>query len=197
MTADWWSVHQPTWAMIVGGASCVWDDAATLAAICGGAWPGQTIVVNDIGVHWPRPFEHWVTLHPDRLDRWSDERTVQHPPDSDNFPLLWSTLPRWDMKRRQLNGVIAQPWHGGSSGLLAVQVALAIDCTRVVLCGVPLTETPHFEQTRESHVGNWGSAHEHRSAWSKHRHHMPCVRSMSGWTQSIFGAPTLDWLLGT
>ena len=61
-------------ALILGGASCVWDDVRELEKLIGHEWPGMVIAANDIGAHWPRRLDHWCSLHPINLADWREER---------------------------------------------------------------------------------------------------------------------------
>ena len=56
-------LEHPEWAIVLGGADCVWDDVLAWEAIYGRRWDGLVAAANDIGCHWPRPLDHWATLH--------------------------------------------------------------------------------------------------------------------------------------
>jgi len=83
--------------------------------------------------------------------------------------------------------------------MLAAQVALALGCTHVILCGMPMTPTPHFVESQEfdaDHTtwvesdGHWRSwLRVHEQGWFADR-----IRSMSGRTRELFGEPSLTWL---
>lgn len=109
-----------------------------------------------------------------------------------NMPVLWSrTGQGMSGKARTLH-----PWAAGSSGMLALQVAHEVGCTRIVLCGVPMTDTPHFaESTVHLAERNWTQVGIHWKHWptvvEKFR---ATTRSMSGRTRQLLGAPTLEWL---
>lgn len=81
-------------------------------------------------------------------------------------------------------------WGGGSSGFLAVGVARELGL-RAVLCGVPMDARPHVGRTgapwngHASYLGPWT---ERQAALAPH------VRSLSGWTRELFGAPDPAWL---
>lgn len=195
------TVAHPERALLLGGASCVWDDVAALEALYGRPWDGLVIAANDIGAHWPRPLHHWVSLHPNKFRKWRALREeLQHSQPGSTWgrfvePLqTWSERPRWDKDLPMCDHILV-PWLGGSSGMFAVQVARELQCTRAVLCGVPMTPTAHFSESREEGFGpKWGSADSHWRAWEQHAHLMEgWVRSMSGRTQDLLGAPTVQW----
>lgn len=186
------------WAIVLGGAECVWDDVARFEQLYGRRWDGQFIAVNDIGCHWPRQLHHWVSLHPNRFKKWKylRERTVNVANLDSIPPTTWGRPPRFDEERQYYDRVSYERWMGGSSGLFAVQVAQELRCTRVILCGVPMTVTPHFIQSQEEgHAAPWGSADNLWRGWKNHAHLMRgWVRSMSGRTGELLGTPTIDWL---
>src|SRR5690348_2859640 len=52
---------------VMGGGRCVWDDYTALAA---SGFKGDIMCVNDIGMYLQKPFQHWVSLHPDHMKVW-------------------------------------------------------------------------------------------------------------------------------
>lgn len=161
--------------LVLGGASCLFHD---LQAV--GEWDGIRIAVNDAGYAVRERIDHWATLHPEKLPAWVDRRRRY----GGNMDFItWS--------RRQPDDVdhILTPWDSGSSGMLAVQVALdELNATEVVLCGVPLEESPHFFSKVP-----WVHAITHRKAWEKNLWRMKGkVHSLSGWTRELLGAP--EWI---
>lgn len=147
--------------------------------------PDLTLAVNDVAACWAGQIDYLVTLHPEKLPRWQAERlrqgwnepaTVAHEPPADVL---------MDYRFPGMNA-------SGSSGLFAVKVALEAGADRVVLAGVPMTATPHFFD-----AGHWGERESFAAAWEIA---LPSirdrVRSMSGWTRALLGAPSPDWLGG-
>lgn len=171
----------PDTVLVVGSGACVWDDLARVPA-----WATDEIIaVNDIGVHLPL-IHHWVTLHPEKMSAWVEMRRVHRRHAFGKFT-TWTN--RWphqhfnDMTQRQH----PHAW-GGSSALLAVRVALfERRARRVVLAGVPMDASPKFDSGTE-----WPHWHIFRKDWTRHAHSMQRVRSMSGWTRDLLGAPS--WL---
>ncbi|KKL49468.1 hypothetical protein LCGC14_2315230, partial [marine sediment metagenome] len=144
------------------------------------------IVVNDVGSHWPRYLDHWCTLHPNKLDGWKKLREHQ------GLPGGYKT---WGRRNHMTDRKIV-PWAGGASGMLAVQVAQEVGCVRAIMCGIPMTPTPHFTESTEHGAQKWTSVAGHWRAWSTHMPKMQgWVRSMAGRTQEHLGKPTLEWLL--
>lgn len=146
------------------------------------------MAANDIGVHWPHELDHWVTLHTAKMPGWIKLRAARR----GNMPVLWSR------SGQAMNGKAKtlHPWAGGSSGMLAMQVAHHVGCRRVVLCGVPMTGTPHFaESTVHQAQRKWNQVDIHWKNWPKVADKFRATtRSMSGRTRDLLGAPTLEWL---
>lgn len=175
--------------MILGGSAVVWDDVLTWEEIYGKPWDGLIVIANDSGCHWPREFDHWVTLHPNKMENWQGIRAMQGLPGK---PETWG-------RRANLMDHSLKPWAGGASGMLAIQVAQVLGCTRAVLCGIPMTPTPHFSESAEHNPRSvWSAVAGHWRAWETHQHMIQgWVRSMSGRTCTILGGlPTMEWLRG-
>lgn len=190
--------QRPDLALVLGGAACVWLDLAALERMIGGEWPGIVVAANDIGVHWKRHLDAWTSLHPDRLTRsdprhrkrwsWLDQREQA----GLNTPELWARKNRFGVANQ-----VQDIFKGGSSGLLAVEVAMEMGAQRVVCCGCPMTVTPHFEESIVHGPLAWKSADSHFRGWKRHETILkPRVRSMSGRTRDLLGHPTRDWILG-
>lgn len=184
------SVAHPEWALVLGGGECVWEDVLAWEAIYGRMWDGIVIAANDIGCHWPRELDHWVSLHPNKFPKWKDLRAQQDLP-MDGI-LTWGTSRHARVTDRQVN-----PWGGGSSGMMATQVAWVSGCTRAILCGIPMTPTAHFSESREGYGSKeWRAAAGHWRAWGTTKHRMEgWVKSMSGRTRELLGDPTVEWLV--
>ncbi len=177
----------PHYAIILGGGSNVWDEVLAWEVIYGRQWDGLVIAANDVGSHWPRYLDHWVTLHPNRLESWAGLRTAH------GFPTGWET---WGRRSRMADHQI-QPWAGGASGMLAIQVAAVLGVRRAVLCGIPMDASPHFpESVIHKKTDKWLAVAGHWRAWERHLDKMlGWVRSMSGRTMDVLGGgPTLEWL---
>lgn len=181
-------------ALILGGASCVWDDVRALEEIYGRPWDGIVVAANDVGAVWPRDLHHWVSLHPVKFERWMNVRSEQGLDCAEI--VLWSQSFR---ARHHANGLADRtlaPWPGGGSGMAALQVAVEpLGCRRAVLCGIPITMTPHLDEAIEKFAPVWHSASGHWRAWERERERLVGVaRSMSGRTRELLSAPKARWL---
>jgi len=72
--------------------------------------------------------------------------------------------------------------YSGSSTLLGVKVALRFGYRKIILCGSPLDD-PKYVQFRPGWLFVQDMIRD-------------TVRSMSGWTRTILGEPTEEWLNG-
>lgn len=190
-----WACSRRDWAIVLGGADCVWQDVNTFEyGIHGGPWPGLFFAANDIGVWWTRPLDHWVSFHVDKLKAWVEARH------SAGHPRVFAT---WGWRPEHIGNqteFAVAPWAGGSSGMLAVQVALELGCRKVILCGMPMTSTPHFVESQEftPATTTWTESDQHWRDWLRVKDlglFEDRVRSMSGRTKALFGEPTRQWVL--
>jgi len=155
----------------------VWDEVLAWEEIYGRPWDGVVLAANDVGSHWPRDLDHWITLHPEKMSSWELLRAEQ------GFSNGYCT---WSRRKRGLMYQV-QPWAGGASGMLAIQVAHELGCTRAILCGIPMDASPHFAESVVHIPGKrWTSVAGHWRAWGVHVDKMVgWVRSMSGETQKL------------
>ena len=189
--------------LVLGGAAGLYLDMEALAAIAPYVpWgpevpaPGFECAVldaNDAIAAYAGPLGHAISLHPWKLQGWLKARASQWP--FFDRPLRWTHSEGEEGADRKLE---IRRKRSGSSGLFAVQVAQHLGCERIVLCGVPMDGGPHFrgppaewEAWRRDFAG-------YREAWRDWSEHgeLENVRSMSGWTRELCGAPDRAWLEG-
>ncbi len=168
-------------ALILGCAECVWDDALGALELC---TPDAIFAVKDMMVKWPLRIDYGITLHPDRTDKYMRDRTVKG--FKTGFP-VWSYR---NVGGTQVIHKTTNDW-AGSSGLFAIKVAIKEGFETIILAGVPMDpKYGHVARRKE-----WPQATMFRNGWHHHINELkPVVRSMSGWTKEMFGAPTVEWL---
>lgn len=200
-------------ALCLGGAERVWCDVEALARLARlptvdhehgkpcrkhgrtshripTDWPGPVIAANDIGVHWPLRLDHLVSLHQEKIQQWRKQRKEHRYPQD---YLVWLT------ENKKLSDRVLPFRHKGSSGMYAPWVARHLGATGSVLCGIPLTPRPHFRESREhKEARGWPHAEKYWEVWQECRDELLGwnVRSMSGRTRELLGAPTRPWLQG-
>jgi hypothetical protein len=166
--------------VILGGASCVWDDYAALKPRIG---KHHLIAVNLAGVTAPDPLLAWVSLHPECLGDWQRQRK--------GHPARYVVTHRRHHDQGPVRTVVLEKW-GGSSGLYAVQVARDLfNFQKIVLCGVPID--PH--QGHINGASDWLHGHHFQKKWTRAIPEIaPFVRSMSGHTKDVLGFPDTAFL---
>lgn len=171
-------------ALVVGGGGDPLSEYGAARAMCEAAQKSvQTFVCNDTLMIFPDVVDHAGTLHPDKMPGWIRGRTERGLPMP--FGRTWA--------HRDYVGFSnsTRDWQG-SSGLFMTKVALETGHSHIILCGIPMTpEAEHIIRHKP-----WGAAQGFIRGWNRRIGTlMPYVRSMSGWTQEKFGAPTFMWLI--
>lgn len=182
-------------AIVVGGGACVWDD---LTIALREYRPDAVFVVNDIGTIYNDRIDFWCSLHPEKMLKWQTLRR-QNGLNDDYISYAHEAcqpglVPGGDPRiEKFLNYTYPGMTGSGSSGLLAVKCAQHEGFNRIVLCGVPmLANQNHFFDGKEWHERDmFLRAWEIALPWLRSD-----VRSLSGWTQKLLGAPTPTWFAG-
>lgn len=178
--------HLTHMALILGSADCVWADRDRALSMFK---PDYVFCTNDLGVDYPEEFDHWCTMHPDKLVGWVRARRKAGRPDAKQ---LW--IPQHRNPPKEIAGLVrVSPSRGGSSGMLCCMVVLKILNCRAVLAGVPMTaDRAHYNSPKP-----WNDAIHYHGSW---RQSLPelagRIKSMSGWTKELLGEPTPSWLHG-
>lgn len=189
--------------LVVGCASDVWRDVETAQRL--GSYDA-VYCVKQMGIHWPDSFSVWATLHPESMDEYESERVkLGHP---SGYEIVAPPAKEVGMhgKKGRVSRRVTYKWPGmgssASSGIYAVKVALDDGADKVVLAGVPMqADAGHFlpKSRTVTHRRVRGQV------WAEHGQFMvglnyalpflrERVRSVSGHTREILGAPTPEWL---
>lgn len=179
-----------TTALVLGGAACLHDDIRAASAF--GPF-SEVVACNEAGAEF-YGITAWVTLHANKFPQWIKRRAGNGYND---------VPPRYTHDERYTGpGVTITPWgfpgqqETGSSGMYAAKVALVdLGCDRAILCGVPMTQTPHFFDDGIWNGKQWDNAGRYFKRWQMvSDEYKSRVRSMSGATRELLGEPTADWL---
>lgn len=139
------------------------------------------MAVNAMGMFYPGKINHWVSVHRDAFEPtmrfW---RRHQAEPPEFHHPSRWNQFS-----------------SGGSSGLFAVRVGIALGYDKIVLAGIPLDGTGHWYDPPKAKPRPYLDRAT-RLEWAQLKQSQDAikVRSVSGVTKTWFGEPTEDWLDG-
>src|ERR1041385_5857383 len=181
--------------VVCGDAACVWDDLERFGCrddsppkggVKKDGW--EFMAVNKLGETFPGYLHHWYSNQTNHLKNFVAARRPEYAP---------QLSPSWVTHSCNVGADYRWPWHGGgTSGLGATLVAVALGYDHVVLCGLPLDDGPHNGEppwrrsnfTREvagsirnDRPGHWRRAIEEGFDGK--------VRSMSGRTRDWLGEP--------
>lgn len=175
----------PGVAIVLGSSRAALDELSAAFELCPGA---PVICVNDSLRTCPVKAHAFATLHHEKARRFLRGLDI------DGLPLFTMEQPARD----EFQWTIVREKWAGTSGLYAVQIALnQLGFAGVIVAGVPIDHT--HGTAYPLHRGQpWaGGYHDrYRRAWAKAA--LPFirdrVRSMSGFTRELLGAPDADWL---
>lgn len=181
-------------ALVVGCSANVWDEVAAAQSLC---TFDAVYCVKLAGVHWPSRFQVWATLHPEYMDDYEGQRHALGLPNGYEI-VAHAECKTMGMhgKKGRISRYVSYRWPGmtssASSGIFAAKVALDDGYKRVVLAGIPLDNSDHFSRgkpwlQRDSFIRGFEKATPHL---------IGRVKSMSGHTMEVLGAPTPEWLAG-
>lgn len=179
--------HLTHMALVLGSADCVEEDKERALRMFK---PDYIFCTNELGVDYPDEFDHWCTMHPDKLSGWVAARRKAGRPDAKQ---IW--VPQHRNPPKDIAGLVRYaPSRGGSSGMLCCMVVLKILNCRAVLAGMPmLAANAHYNNPRP-----WNDAIHYHGAWRQSLHELnDRIKSMSGWTKELLGEPTVGWLHGS
>lgn len=175
-------------ALALGGANCLHRDLIEYLTDHGN--PDGVVACNEAGAEWPGELNAWVSLHPRYFEQkgWVAKREANgYPPCRRYFGHVGAKLDGATVE--PVGYMLPGQEKTASSGIFAAKVALIdLGFDRVVLCGVPMDERPHFHG-----ADNWTKgtrARDFRVQLEKvDSDVLARMRSMSGWTRDFLGGP--------
>lgn len=177
------TARAPLRALVLGSADTLDADRAAALELF---TPDLIIACNQAAIEAPH-VDASVTMHPDIRDRlWLKERERKGLPPAGQ---LWHPRHRGNWP----NSKPIESW-GGSSGMLCITVAFELQCTHIVVCGVPLLPNHcHFNEPGK----RWNEARQYHPVWKRlYPRIKDRVRSQSGFTRDLLGAATQEWIDG-
>ena len=144
------------------------------------------MAVNDIGMYLPR-LAHWVTPHADMFQAYRKIRSLRYTDPSvichckqggEDLPSI-----KWPISGH----------FGILGGPTAAIVAIGLGYRKVILAGLPASNTGHFypDEIPAEFTERWDHGQQHvLDAWQRIADWAPGkIKSLSGNTRKIFGAP--------
>lgn len=191
-------------ALIIGCAACVWDDVVAAKELTSF---DAIYCVKQMGIHYPAAFDVWITLHPEAMDQYELQRYALGLPNGYQIVAPPADELGQHGKKGNITRRVSYLWPeanngnaSASSGIYGAKVAIEDGFDRVVLAGIPMTpEGGHFKPgTKAVTGGTRGKVWTGCSAFevgftAAVPFLMGKVKSMSGRTQRILGAPTKEW----
>ncbi len=179
-------------ALVVGCANNVWADVKAAQEL---TKFDRVYCVKLAGVHWPEDDFTWCTLHPEFMDKYESERASLGLPKGYEIVAPMSNEVGQHGQKGNINRRITYRYEGmnssASSGIYAAKIALGDGYSKVILAGVPLDgKLGHFTRGKP-----WAQVDSFNNGFNKSvPHMMGKVKSMSGKTRDVLGAPTKEWL---
>lgn len=184
--------------LVCGDARCIWDDLERFGAkvtvnagrVAKAGWDIMTI--NKVVETLPGNIEHCYSNEPQTLLRFMAARRAEYvrefSPPKHSHSLTEGCEFTW-------------PFGGhATSGLGATLVGIALGYSQIVLCGIPLDDTPHNGEPpwRKCYFETSEAAGSVNTGWNAHWQKAGKfafngkVRSMSGRTRQWFGLPEMS-----
>jgi len=175
--------------LIVGDATCVWEDIAKMRAL---KVPHDTMLINHVALAYPYKYQHYVAgdSHMEDMQRIAakvPDGVIKHcwNPNSKNFDVRWLQLDK-------------AGWSGTTANL-AVKISVILGYLKIVLAGVPMDFSGHWydEFLPENDRKRKSNHLHHLWKWNELacRPQARLMRSFSGNTRDNLGEPTREWLL--
>jgi hypothetical protein len=170
----------------MGCGRCIWDDLARVQDLD----RIGTIAINNMILHHKGRVHHGVSMHPEEPNLWRALRPYYQCEGSHVTTHSYMKHGKIGLTECDVVWGVIEGSGGGTSGILAVMVGLALGYDEIILAGVPLDNTGHFYDAPGKQDKTFGSDFikiEWRNAADKYFRGR--VKSLSGWTRELLGAP--------
>jgi len=167
--------------LIVGPAPCLHEDLASLEELDSGFRmnDGGDYDVMAIGLdmaEYVGRIKHVVTYHPYELPDFRKRREA-----------VGGNQDYETHSHEQFDGLVNRLWPyikpSGSSAMLGIEAGMGMGYKRIVVAGCPLIDRKYTVTC------------DFRPGWTTRFDKIKdAVRSMSGWTRDLLGAPTEEWM---
>lgn len=180
-------------AVVLGSARCIWDDCAKIDFT-----KVEVIAINNMIMHHKGRVHHGISLHPEepplwRQLRWTNQCEESHViTHSHRLPENNDNLPPYEFKTRHGLDYLweIEGGRGGSSGLFAAMIGLALGYDKIILAGVPIDGTGHFFDPPGKVVNQFLGTNIKEEWDNANRNYFKGrVKSLSGRTREWLGEP--------
>lgn len=166
--------------LVCGSAECLFDDLARMKELLDVAY--DVACINHTALYYPYFFNYWIGWHPEIFAGL--RKFVKGNPITMSSQKEEGVDSVWNF-----NG-----FYASDSSLYAAKIMLELKYDRVILCGSPMDNSrkfyePYGAEKPQHSADNIQEAWRQEVAGFKDR-----VKSMSGNTRHILGAPTKEWL---
>lgn len=183
---------EPGGCIILGCSKAVWDDYDAARRYFEKERHYDIIAINDIGIQFKSErIQHICSLHEAMPGPIRDLRKIRidghchthSHKEHDGVDFVWNSLAT----------------NGGTSGIFAVKIAVAMGYHKIIVCGCGLDKTGHYydPEKPEDNVNGWFDE-PCRMPWKDlHKENEQVrnrVRVMSGELKELFGKPDHDWI---
>ena len=173
-------------ALVLGSAECLHADIERARKLVD-VDTCMVVACNQAVAEWPGRLDHFATMHPEEMAPWLERRRGRGYPDG--YETWTRPYPHGFKDRERMCDHVIGGWADGSSGMLALGVAIENGGTRNLLCGIPMDTRDHFN------AGAWNAAASYRDKWEAEAGELrEATRSFSGWTAGLLGRPTPEWI---
>lgn len=190
-------------ALVIGCAANVWEDVEAAKAL---ASYDAIYCIKQMGIYYPNKFDCWATLHPEIMDAYELQRYRLGLPNGYSIVAPPSNELGMHGRKGNIDRRVSYLWSkdsnsSASSGIYGAKVALEDGFDKVVLAGIPMTpEGGHFLPESKAISGQtrgkvWTGCGSFEVGFNiAIPFLMGKVKSMSGHTRDVLGAPMEEWL---
>lgn len=165
-------------AIVCGSAETLFSDLDEAVELR----PSHTIIAVNAAAEVVAA-DHLFTLHPEKMEVWRERQ----------FQLTGRWAPTHSAPRPRPNVDIDFWWESaggkGTSGWGAAKMAQAMGYDEIILCGVPMDAMPYQHRGPAKAFMAPAVLDIYRRAIASETAWHAKVRSMSGWTRQLLGAP--------
>lgn len=172
-------------AVVMGCGRCVWDDLAQVDL-----GRHSVIAINNMILHHKGRVHHGVSMHPEEPNLWRALRPYYQGEPSHVTTHGYRKHGKIGLSECDVVWGTIEGAGGGTSGILAVMVGLALGYDEIVLAGVPLDGDGHFYDPPALKLNTFNSDFV-KMEWvnTSNNYFQGRVKSLSGWTRELLGAP--------